>query len=82
MTFLSCCSQRAVYQNLDDLYQDTTEDSVISDAADLYGYGDEKIYDSICYYQSPVSTGIQTPSERDHLNDSMSASVISTYDVS
>lgn len=48
-------SQRAVYQNLDDLYQDTTEDSVISDAADLYGYGDEKIYDSICYYQSPVS---------------------------
>lgn len=45
-----------MYQNLDDLYQDNTEDSVISDAADLYGYGDEKIYDSICYYQSPVST--------------------------
>ena len=47
-------SQRAVYQNLDDLYQDNSESATTSEP-DSFGYGDEKIYESICYYQSPVS---------------------------
>ena len=41
-------SQKAVYANVQDLYQDSGDD-------DSFGYGDEKIYDSIFYYQSPVS---------------------------
>lgn len=46
-------SQIAVYQNLDDLHPDNAT-SVASDT-DPYGFGDEKIYDFICYYQAPVS---------------------------
>jgi hypothetical protein len=41
-------AQTAMYANVQDLYQESTEE-------DLFGYGDEKIYDSICYYQSPVT---------------------------
>lgn len=35
---------------MDELYS-----QVPPEEADPYGYGDETIYDSICYYRSPVS---------------------------
>jgi len=36
---------------MEDLYAEVPRDE------DPYGYGDETIYDSICYYQAPVSNG-------------------------
>ena len=36
---------------MDELYTE-----VAADEEDPYGYGDESIYDSICYYQAPVSS--------------------------
>ena len=38
-----------LYANMEDLYSEVPRDE------DPYGYGDETIYDSICYYQAPVS---------------------------
>lgn len=38
---------------MDELYTE-----VAPDDEDPYGYGDESIYDSICYYQAPVITQI------------------------
>ena len=38
-----------IYANMDELYTE-----VAPDDEDPYGYGDESIYDSICYYQAPV----------------------------
>ena len=38
-----------LYANMEDLYAEVPRDE------DPYGYGDETIYDSICYYQAPVS---------------------------
>lgn len=35
---------------MDELYAQVPQEE-----ADPYGYGDETIYDSICYYRSPVS---------------------------
>ncbi len=48
-------SQTAVYANISDLYQDsfTEEDS--------FGYGDEKIYDSVLRYQAKVSQADHIP---------------------
>lgn len=43
-------SRGRIYANMDELYQE-----VAPDEEDPYGYGDESIYDSICYYQAPVS---------------------------
>ena len=40
-----------IYANMDELYTE-----VAADEEDRYGYGDESIYDSICYYQAPVSS--------------------------
>ena len=40
-----------IYANMDELYTE-----VAADEEDPYGYGDESIYDSICYYQAPVSS--------------------------
>jgi len=40
-----------LYANMEDLYAEVPRDE------DPYGYGDETIYDSICYYQAPVSNG-------------------------
>lgn len=37
-----------LYANMEDLYAEVPRDE------DPYGYGDETIYDSICYYQAPV----------------------------
>ena len=42
-------SRGRIYANMDELYQE-----VAPDEEDPYGYGDESIYDSICYYQAPV----------------------------
>lgn len=39
-----------LYANMDELYAQVPQEEV-----DPYGYGDETIYDSICYYRSPVS---------------------------
>lgn len=39
-----------IYANMDELYTE-----VAPDDEDPYGYGDESIYDSICYYQAPPS---------------------------
>ena len=47
------CSQTAVYANVQDLYLD--DDSAEEEEDSTYGYGDEKIYDSVCFYQHPVS---------------------------
>ena len=41
---LSLCSER-LYANVEELYEE-----------DPYKYGNESIYDSICYYQAPVCT--------------------------
>ena len=38
-----------LYANVEDLYAEVPREE------DPYGYGDESIYDSICYYQAPVS---------------------------
>ena len=47
----SVFSQTAVYANIQDLYQDSFSED------DSFGYGDDKIYDSIVYYQQDrVST--------------------------
>lgn len=37
-----------LYANMDELYSQVPQEE-----ADPYGYGDETIYDSICYYRSP-----------------------------
>ena len=38
-----------LYANVDELYDDSPEEE-----EDPYSYGNESIYDSICYYQAPV----------------------------
>ncbi len=38
-----------LYANMDELYSQVPQEE-----ADPYGYGDETIYDSICYYRSTV----------------------------
>lgn len=40
-----------MYANVSDLYQDTFTEE------DSFGYGDEKIYDSVLRYQAKVGTG-------------------------
>lgn len=42
------CRDR-LYANMDELYAQVPQEEV-----DPYGYGDETIYDSICYYRQPV----------------------------
>ncbi len=37
-----------LYANMDELYAQVPQEEV-----DPYGYGDETIYDSICYYRHP-----------------------------
>ena len=44
------CRER-LYANMDELYA-----QVPKEVEDPYGYGDESIYDSICYYRPPVSS--------------------------
>lgn len=43
-------SQTSVYANISDLYQDTFNED------ETFGYGDEKIYDSVLRYQANVCT--------------------------
>ena len=43
------CRER-IYANMDELYAQVPQEDM-----DPYAYGNEKIYDSICYYQAPVS---------------------------
>ena len=49
MISLSLSSDR-LYANVDDLYGVDPEEE-----EDPYSYGNESIYDSICYYQAQVS---------------------------
>ena len=46
----ACNFRDRLYANMDELYSQVPQEE-----ADPYGYGDETIYDSICYYRSPVS---------------------------
>lgn len=45
------CIRERLYANVDQLYAQVPQEE-----GDPYGYGDETIYDSICYYQRPVSS--------------------------
>lgn len=44
-----CSYSDRLYANVDELYDTNPEEE------DPYSYGNESIYDSICYYQAPVS---------------------------
>ena len=46
----ACNFRDRLYANMDELYSQVPQEET-----DPYGYGDETIYDSICYYRSPVS---------------------------
>ena len=45
-----CMSSDRLYANVEELYDVSPEEE-----EDPYSYGNESIYDSICYYQAPVS---------------------------
>lgn len=42
-------TRERLYANMGDLYTEVPREE------DPYAYGNESIYDSICYYQAPVS---------------------------
>ena len=65
-----------IYANMDELYADVAPE----EEEDPYGYGDESIYDSICYYQAPVSyafTSLIVPSLLPSLSLSPSLIILS-----
>lgn len=49
LTLWVCLCSDRLYANVDELYDANPEEE------DPYSYGNESIYDSICYYQAPVS---------------------------
>lgn len=49
LTLWVCLYSDRLYANVDELYDTNPEEE------DPYSYGNESIYDSICYYQAPVS---------------------------
>lgn len=49
MTLWLCLSSDRLYANVDELYDVSPEEE------DPYSYGNESIYDSICYFPAPVS---------------------------